>query len=68
MVCNECFVFIHTPVGVKAGYLALVYYAGNAVGNMLWSWVSDAIGRRTVLLIGAFNCIVFQLAFAFRLV
>ena len=60
------FVLIPVPVGVKAGYLALVYYAGSAVGNMLWSWVSDVIGRKTILLVGAFNCIVFQLAFAFR--
>ena len=60
------FVLIPVPVGVKAGYLALAYYAGNAVGCLLWSWVSDVIGRKNSLLVGAFNGIVFQLAFAFR--
>ena len=60
------FLLISVPVGVKASYLALVYYTGSAVGSVLWSWVSDVIGRKTILLVGAFNCIVFQLAFAFR--
>ena len=42
-----------------------VYYLGNFVGSLIWGALSDAWGRRPVLLLGVAGSIVSILAFGF---
>ena len=51
--------------GRKAGYLGSSYYVGNFVGNMLWGWIADRLGRRPVLLMGVTFTIACELFFGF---
>ena len=53
--------------GYKAGILAGSYYVGSLVGNPIWGWVSDLLGRRPVLLLGVAGTVFSELLFGFSL-
>ena len=52
-------------VGDKAGYLGSAYFVGSFIGSLLWGWMSDKIGRRSVLLMGMLGTLGTELLFGF---
>ena len=53
--------------GYKAGILAGSYYVGSLVGNPIWGWVSDLLGRRPVVLLGVCGTVLSELLFGFSI-
>ena len=56
-----------SSAGSKAGILAGSYHVGSLVGNPIWGWVSDLLGRRPVLLLGVCGTVLSELLFGFSL-
>jgi len=53
--------------GYNAGILTGSYYIGSLLGNPIWGWLSDLLGRRPVLLLGICGTILSELLFGLSL-
>jgi MFS family permease len=55
----------NAKVGYYAGYIMSAFMIGRGLSSFMCGWLSDIYGRKMVLYVGLWSCLLFGTAFGF---